>query len=148
MFKLAVFNIQYLNSNQEDFFAFIYLFIFCFKLQERLIKIQCTHINKSYLKFRHVPELSHSVDRSINPASKKTFPHYFLPSTLQIVQFPLFWQFPIFNCFFVAPPNNWWIPITSTFFIFKSSYLLKVTKFFLKIYQFKFLVMPDKHFGL
>ena len=26
MFKLAVFNIQHLNSNREDFFAFIFFF--------------------------------------------------------------------------------------------------------------------------
>ena len=79
MFKIAVFNIQHLNSNREDFFASI----FCIKLQERLIKTQCTHINKSYLKFRHLPELSHSVHGGINPASKTP---YFLQSPLQIVQ--------------------------------------------------------------
>ena len=27
MFKLAVFNIQHLNSNREDFFAFIFYFL-------------------------------------------------------------------------------------------------------------------------
>ena len=41
-------------------FLRIYFFL-CIKLRERLIKIQCTRINNSYLKFRHVPELSHSV---------------------------------------------------------------------------------------
>ena len=46
MFKVAVFNMQHLNSNQEDFLAFI--FFNCIKLQQRLIKIQCTQINKSY----------------------------------------------------------------------------------------------------
>ena len=67
MFKLAVFNIQYLNSNRKDFFAFFFL---CIKLHERLIKIQCAHIIKSYLKFRSVPELSHSVQRGINSPQK------------------------------------------------------------------------------
>ena len=59
MFKLAVFDIQHLNPNRDDFFAFI-IFL-CIKLQERLIKIQRFHISKSYLKFQRVPELSHSV---------------------------------------------------------------------------------------
>ena len=68
MFRLAVFNIQHLNSNLEDFFIFI--FFLCIKPQERLIKIQYAHISKSYPKLRHVPELSHSVHRGINPPQK------------------------------------------------------------------------------
>ena len=60
---------------------------------------------------------------------------------------PLFRQFPIYIVFlFVTPsPKNWWTPIIFTFFIFNPSYLLKVTKFLVKISQFKFLVMADKH---
>ena len=68
MFKLAVFNIQHLNSNQEDFFAF--MFFLSIKPQERLIKIQHAHISKSYLKFQHVPEISQSVHRGISSPSK------------------------------------------------------------------------------
>ena len=108
MFKLAVFNIQHLNSNREDFFAFIYYYYyFCIKLQERLIKIQCAHISKSYLKFRYVPELSHSVHRGINPLQKHPL-RYFLPSPLQIVQAPLFKQFPLYIVFLGPPsPRDW-----------------------------------------
>ena len=75
-------------------------------------------ISKSYLKFRHVPELSHSVYQGINPL-KNTLP-ILCQASLQIVQAP-----------FLTP-----------------SYLWKVTKFLVKICQFKFLVMADKHFGL
>ena len=71
---------------------------------------------------------------------------------------PIFWQAPLFRQFLIyilfcdhplPPAKNWWIPITLTFFIFITlSYLLKVTEFLVKICQFKFLVMADKHFGL
>ena len=61
-------------------FLFIYLFMyFCIKPQERLIKIQLAHMSKSYLKFRHVTELSHSVHWGINalhPFPQK-HPHIF-----------------------------------------------------------------------
>ena len=97
-----------------------------------MIKIQCAHISKSYLKFQHVPELSHSVHRGINPSSCEA---------------PLFRQFPIYNCFFVTPsPKNWGTPIILTSLIFNPSYLLKVTKFLVKICQFKFLVVEDKYY--
>ena len=66
MFKPAGFNIQHLNSNREDFFAFILFFYI--KLPKKLIKFQRAHISKSYLKFWHVPELSHSALRGINHA--------------------------------------------------------------------------------
>ena len=101
MFKPAVFNIQHLNSNREDFFTFI--FLFCIKLQERLIKIQYAHFSKSYLKFWHVPELSHSVHRGIN-AAKKQPPPYFWPSPLQVVHCPIFRQFPIYVVFLSPLP--------------------------------------------
>ena len=35
------------------------------------MKIQLAHVSKSYLKFRHVPELSHSVHRGIIPPPSK-----------------------------------------------------------------------------
>ena len=66
----------------------IYFFL-CIKLQERLIKIQCTHISKSYLKFWHVPELDHSVHRGINPLLIFCEAFCKLPK-------PLFRQFPIY----------------------------------------------------
>ena len=75
MFKLAVFNIQHLNSNRQDFFTFIFFFAFIFSL----IKIQCAHISKSYLKFRHVPELSHSVHQGINPLKNTLLPIFAKP---------------------------------------------------------------------
>ena len=69
--------------------------------QKRLIKIQFAHISKSYLKFWHLPELSHGVYRGINPPQKHP-PPSFLPSPLQIVQAPLFRQFPL-NFVFCDP---------------------------------------------
>ena len=39
-----------------------------------MIKIQLAHIGKSYLKFWHVPELSHSVRRSITPHKNTLVP--------------------------------------------------------------------------
>ena len=69
MFNLAVFNIQHFKSRR---FLQIYFFL-CIKRQERLIKIQCALISKSYLKFRHVPLLSHGVYQGINPL-KNTLP--------------------------------------------------------------------------
>ena len=59
-----------------------------------MIKIQRAHISKSYLKFRHVPELSHRVHRGITPPPQKHPPLYFLPSPFQIVQAPLFGEPP------------------------------------------------------
>ena len=143
MFKLAVFNIHHLNSNWEDFFAFI--FFVCLKLQERWIRIKCAHIGKSYLKFRHAPELNHSVHQGINlPAS------YFLPSLLEIVQAPLFKAIPHIHRFFceLHSPKTCWTSIILTFFIFNPVLSLKETKLLVKIFQFKFLVMADKNFGL
>ena len=78
MFKLALFNIQHLNSNREDF-AFI--FFLCIKLQERVIKIQHAYISKSYLKFWHAPELSHGVHQGINHPEKHPPPFFCKPPT-------------------------------------------------------------------
>ena len=70
-----------------------------------MIKIQRAHISKSYLKFRHVPKLSHSVYRGINsPSPQKHSPLYFLPSLLQIVDTPLFMQLPYILLFVTSPP--------------------------------------------
>ena len=103
-----------------------------------MIKIQCTHISKSYPKFWHVPELSRSVHQGTNPPQKHS-PPYFLPSPLQIFQAPLFRQFPIYIvALWPLSPKKWWTPIILTFFIFNPSYLLIVTKFLVKICQFKF----------
>ena len=97
-------------------------FFLCIKLLERLIKVQCSHISKLFLKFHHVPELSHSVHRGINP----------LPPPLKYFN-------SSYMLFFVTPSHkNWWNPIISTTFIFITpSYLLKVTEFLIKILQFK-----------
>ena len=106
MFKPAGFNIQHLNSNREDFFAFILFFYI--KLQEKLIKFQHAQISKSYLKFWHVPELSHSVHRGINPTQKLP-PSYFLPRSQQIAQALIFRQFLIYIFFCDLAPSgkNW-----------------------------------------
>ena len=121
MFKLAVFNIQHLNSNREDFFALIFSFALnCGKDWSKF-----NALSKSYLKLRHVPELSHSAHRDINPPQKHP-PPYFLPSPLQIVQASLFRQFPIYIVLFVTPsPKNWWTPIILTFFIFNPTLSFK-----------------------
>ena len=63
--KRSIFSNSAFNFKSRRFLS-IYFFL-CIKLQERLIKIQCAHIRKSYLKFCHVPELNHSVHRGINP---------------------------------------------------------------------------------
>ena len=66
------------------------------KLQERLIKVQLAHISMSYLKFRHVPELIHSVHQGINPLSKALSSLFFAKSPFGAIP-------PIF-CLFVTPP--------------------------------------------
>ena len=99
MFKLPVFNIQHVNSNREDFFVKI---LSCIKLQERLIKIQCAHISKSYLKFRHVPELGHSVHRGINSRPlQNTLLLIFCHAFCKLPK-PLFRQFPRYIVFLLA----------------------------------------------
>ena len=104
MFKLAVFNIQHLNLNREDFFALI--FFLCIKLQERLIKIQCVHISKSYHKLEHVPELSHSVHHASRnhpptPALKNILP-IFCQAAGKLSKPPFLSNSPYM--FFVTPP--------------------------------------------
>ena len=83
IFKRAVFNIQHLNSNWEDFLAFILFFVLNCR---NGCKIQCAHISKSYPT---CTRLSHSVQLGINPHQKHS-PPYILPSPLQIVQALLF----------------------------------------------------------
>ena len=86
-----------------------------------MIKIQCTHINKSY---------------------------NFCQALYKLSKAPFLGNSPYIIAFFDPSPKNWWIPIILTFFIFNLAYLLKLTKFLVKICQFKYLVMADKHFGL
>ena len=57
---------------------------------------------KSYIKFRHVPELIYVVHRGINPPQKHP-PPYFLLSPLQIVHAPPFQAIPHI-LFFCDPP--------------------------------------------
>ena len=102
LFKLAVFRIQHLNSNREELFAFIYFF--CIMLQEISWPILLAHIIKSYFRFRHVPELSHSVHRGINPSPpQKHPPPSFLPSPMQIVQAPFLGNSPLYIAFVWHP---------------------------------------------
>ena len=64
----------------------IYFFLWII-LQEQSWPIQLAHISRSYLRFWHVPELSHSVHWGINPPlPQKHHPLSFLRSPLQIVQ--------------------------------------------------------------
>ena len=61
---------------------------------------------------------------------------------------PLFRQSLTIYWFFVNPPKNrifQWTPIILKLFILNPIYLLKVTKFLVKISQFKFLVMIEKN---
>ena len=60
----------------------------------------------------------------------------------------LFRQFPIYIVFCDPPPLKIGEPPYYYFSSLTAFYLLKVTKFLVKICQFKFLVMADKHFGL
>ena len=54
------------------------------------MKVQRVHISKSYLKFRHVPELSRGVHRGINP-----------PPPLKNTLLPIYCQAP---CKLFKPP--------------------------------------------
>ena len=63
----------------------------------------------------------------------------------------LFKQLPPIYWFFVKLPKNrifQCTPIILIFFSLTPSYLLKVTKFLVKILNFKFLVTTEKHFCL
>ena len=64
------------------------------------------------------------------------------PLNLQAVQFP-----PVY-LFVVTPPKNrifQWNTIVLSFSALDPSYFLKVTKFLVKISQFKFVVITEKH---
>ena len=55
---------------------------------------------------------------------------------------------PSIPAFRELPPKSWifqWTPKILKFFILNPSYLLKVTKFLVKICQFEFLVMTEKN---
>ena len=67
------------------------------KLQERLIKVHLPHISKSYLKFRHVPELIHSVHWGINPQSKTPSSLFFAKSPFDAIP-PIFYLFVVPLC--------------------------------------------------
>ena len=102
-----------------------------------------TTCSEKILKIRW---LLHSVHWGINPTSNPA-PTTFLPSSplnLQTVQVPLtlFRQSPPVYWFFVKPPSKTrifpWTP-TPNLLKFFISYLLKVTKFLVKLSQFEFL---------
>ena len=65
-----------------------------------MIKIQCAHISKSYLKFWHVPELGHVCIEVSIPHPPKHSPPYFLSGLLQIAQ-AVFRQFPIYTYIYI-----------------------------------------------
>ena len=105
-------------------------------------------------KILKIKWLLHSVHWGINPTSNP--PTNFLPSyplNLQTVQvsLTLFRQSPPppIYWFFVKPPSKTrifpWTPTPNLlkFFIFTPSYLLKVTKFLVKLSQFEFLVRKN-----
>ena len=85
----------------------------------------------------------------INPRQKH-HPLFFAKSLLKSENCPspLFRQSLTIYWFFVNPPKNrifQWTPIILKLFILNPIYLLKVTKFLVKISQFKFLVMIEKN---
>ena len=68
------------------------------------------------------------------------------PLILQTVQAPFLIN-PLYIRFSWTLPKKrdfQWTPKLSKFFIFKPSYLLKVTKFLIEISQFEFLVMTEQ----
>ena len=93
-----MFSVQLLNLNGDRRTLRIYFFL-RIKLQERLIKIQLAHISKSYIKFLHAPELSHSVHRGINPFPSKTPSSLFLENPPANRPGPLFRQFLVYIVF-------------------------------------------------
>ena len=96
---------------------------------------------------------NHSVHWRINPSLKNTTYSFLLSPhlNLQTVQAspffrqssPLYWFFvnptPLKVRFFSEPPKYY------SFSSLSSSYLLKITKFLVKISQFEFLVMTEKN---
>ena len=135
MFKLAVFNIQHLNSNREDFFAFIFFFALNCRKDWSKFNLLTSAIP---IKFRHAPELSHTVHLGIKPPVQKLPLPLFCQAPCKLAKSPFLGN---------SPYRNWWTPI-KIFLSLTPSYLLKVSKFLVKIFPFRFLVMADKHFCL
>ena len=90
------------------------------------------------------------------PSFRNTTPSFSSsPPPLKSANWPsptprFFRRFPPIYCFFVntPPPKNrvfQWTLIIFKFFILTPSHLLKVTKFLVKISQFKFLLMTEKN---
>ena len=85
-----------------------------------------------------------------HPILKNTTPSFLpsLPLNLQTVQVPLFRQSSLYM-FFVNPTLKVGFfnehPKYFKFFVLNPSYLLKVTKFLVKISKFEFLVMTEKN---
>ena len=97
--------------------------------------------------------LHHSVHWGINPSPQKHPPSLFLakpPYESANCPSPSFLENPSLYIDFLStsPPKSQifqWTPIMLKFFILTPSFLLKVTKFLVKISQFPFLVMPEKN---
>ena len=94
----------------------------------------------------------HSVYCGISLTPSKTLPHSFLqspPSNWQTVQAPFFLGNPPSILVFCEPPSKSWIfqwtPKILKFFILNTIYLLKITKFLVKIPHFEFLAMTEKN---
>ena len=98
--KSSIFKNSAFNFKSRRFIR-IYFFL-CIRLQERLIKIQCAHIRKSYLKFSHVPEFSHSVYRGINPPPPSNAPSLYFAKPSANYPNPFLGNSP-YILFFVTP---------------------------------------------
>ena len=122
MFKLAVFNIQHLNSNREDFFAFIFFFALnCRKDWSKFNALTSANPISSSGMYQNY--IIVCIEVSSGP---QKHPPYFLPSPLQIVQASLFRPLPIYIVFCdPLSPKNWWTPMILTFLIFNSNLSFK-----------------------
>ena len=101
-------------------------------------------------QFFTIDERNNSVHWGINPTLKNTTPS-FLPShplNLQTVQAPFLGTPPPYISVFREPPPKTqifpWTPKISKFSSFTPYYILKVTKFLVRISQFEFLVMTEQ----
>ena len=115
MFELAVSNIQHLNSNQEDFFAFVFFFALNYtKVWSNFnaLTLASPILNSGIYK----NELIVWVEVSTSPQKHPT--PYFLSSPFQIFQAPFLGNSPIILIFCEPPsPNNYWTPIILPFFV-------------------------------
>ena len=107
---------QHLNSNREDFFAFIFFFVLnCRKDWSKFDELtSAIPISSSGM---YIPELSQCASRYQFPLKNTRLP-IFCQAPWKLPKPPFFRQFPIYIVFLWVPsPKNWWTSIILTFYI-------------------------------